>query len=173
MFTYADSRCTNQVIQLRQDLNELEVQQRTGCRLHTSYLTPRLKWLHDTDPDTFGAVRHWMSLGEYVYLRLLGVTAAGTSTAAWTGMLDRRTATGPPSCWTPVASQLSSFRRSAIQTARSTTLIKRSAAGGRPWPTRCGFRLSPMASRATLGPAPGMNRRWRYQPLLAVQCGFS
>jgi gluconokinase len=90
-FTYADSRCANQVMQLRQDLNELEVQQHTGCRLHTSYLTPRLKWLHDTDPDTFGAVRHWMSLGEYVYLRLLGVTAAGTSTAAWTGMLDRRT----------------------------------------------------------------------------------
>jgi gluconokinase len=32
-----------------------------------------------------------MSLGEYVYLRLLGVRAVGTSTAAWTGMLDRRT----------------------------------------------------------------------------------
>lgn len=90
-FTYADSRCANQVIQLRQELDEPEVQQRTGCRLHTSYLTPRLKWLHDTEPDTFRAVRHWMSLGEYVYLRLLGVTAAGTSTAAWTGMLDRRT----------------------------------------------------------------------------------
>jgi gluconokinase len=47
--------------------------------------------LRDTEPDTFRAVRHWMSLGEYVYLRLRGVTAAGTSTAAWTGMLDRRT----------------------------------------------------------------------------------
>ena len=32
-----------------------------------------------------------MSLGEYVYLRLLGTTAAGTSIAAWTGLLDRRT----------------------------------------------------------------------------------
>ena len=32
-----------------------------------------------------------MSLGEYVHLRLLGTTAAGTSTAAWTGLLDRRT----------------------------------------------------------------------------------
>jgi len=95
-FTYADSRCTNQVIQLRRELDELEIQQRTGCRLHTSYLTPRFRWLRDTEPDTFGAVRHWMSLGEYVWLRLLGVTAVGTSTAAWTGMLDRRTGDWDP-----------------------------------------------------------------------------
>lgn len=78
-------------MQLRRELDELEVQQRTGCRLHGSYLTPRLRWLRDTEPDTFGGVRHWMSLGEYVWLRILGVTAAATSTAAWTGMLDRRT----------------------------------------------------------------------------------
>ena len=89
-FTYADSRCADQVVQLRGELDELDIQQRTGCRLHTSYLTPRLRWLRDTEPDTFGAVRHWMSLGEYIWLRLLGVTAAGTSTAAWTGMLGRR-----------------------------------------------------------------------------------
>jgi ribulose kinase len=60
-------------------------------RLHASYLTARLRWLRDTMPDTFRSVRHWMSLGEYIYLQILGVTAAGTSTAAWTGMLDRRT----------------------------------------------------------------------------------
>ena len=95
-FTYADSRCANQVVQLRRELDEMEVQQRTGCRLHTSYLTPRLRWLRDTAPDTFAAARQWMSLGEYVYLQLLGVTAAGTSTAAWTGMLDRRTGRWDP-----------------------------------------------------------------------------
>ena len=79
-FSYADSR-------LREagdaaSPGAAEVQQRTGCRLHGSYLTPRLWWLRDTEPDTFGGVRHWMSLGGYVYLRLRGVTAAGTSTAA-------------------------------------------------------------------------------------------
>ena len=62
------------------------IQQRTGCRLHASYLTARLRWLRDTMPDTFRSVRHWMSLGEYIYLQILGTTAAGTSTAAWTGM---------------------------------------------------------------------------------------
>ena len=95
-FTYADSRCAAQVTELRGELDERAVQQRTGCRLHASYLTPRLKWLRDTMPDIFTSVRHWMSLGEYIYLQILEVTAAGTSTAAWTGMLDRRTGTWDP-----------------------------------------------------------------------------
>ena len=59
--------------------------------MHASYLAPRLRWLQATQPGAFAAATRWMSLGEYVYLRLLGTTAAGTSIAAWTGMLDRRT----------------------------------------------------------------------------------
>lgn len=92
-YTYADSRCAPQVSELRRSLDEPEVQQRTGCRLHTSYLAPRLRWIRETSPGVADSVERWMSLGEYVYLRLLGTTAAGTSTAAWTGLLDRRTGT--------------------------------------------------------------------------------
>jgi gluconokinase len=90
-YTYADSRCAPQVAALRREHDEGEVQQRTGVRLHSSYLPARLRWLRETDPDRFGAARRWLSLGEYGYLRLLGTTAAGTATAAWTGLLDRRT----------------------------------------------------------------------------------
>lgn len=89
-FTYADSRCSAEVDQLRGLLDEDATQQRTGTRQHTGYLPPRFLWLRETDPDTFGRVRRWMSLGEYAYLKLIGTTAAGTSTAAWTGMLNRR-----------------------------------------------------------------------------------
>jgi len=95
-FTYADSRCGGQVLALREELDEAELHQRTGTRLHSSYLAPRLRWLRETDPETFRRARRWMSLGEYVYLRLAGVTAAGTATAAWTGMLDRRTGAWDP-----------------------------------------------------------------------------
>ncbi len=90
-FTYADSRCGAQVVALREELGEAAIHQRTGTRLHSSYLAPRLRWLRETDPSTFARAKRWMSLGEYVYLRLLGVTAAGTAVAAWTGLLDRRT----------------------------------------------------------------------------------
>jgi gluconokinase len=90
-FTYADARCTPQLADLREELDEAEVQQRTGARLHTSYLAPRLRWLRETDPGTWHRAQRWMSLGEYVHLRLLGTARAGTSVAAWTGLLDRRT----------------------------------------------------------------------------------
>ncbi|MFC4555460.1 gluconokinase [Georgenia faecalis] len=92
-FTYADARCTDQVTALRAEIDELAVQQRTGTRLHSSYLPARLRWLRETDPGAFTRATRWLSLGEYLYLRLLGTTAVGTSTAAWTGMLDRRTGT--------------------------------------------------------------------------------
>ena len=90
-YAYADSRCGPQVVALRRELDEAQVQQRTGCRLHSSYLPARLRWLRETDPERFTSAWRWLSLGEYVYLRLLGTTAVGTSTAAWTGLLDRRT----------------------------------------------------------------------------------
>ncbi|MFI7582880.1 gluconokinase [Kocuria sp. M1N1S27] len=90
-FTYADSRCAEQLAGLREELDEPSTLQRTGARLHTSYLAPRLRWLRETDPDAWERARRWMSLGEYVHLRLLGTARAGTATAAWTGMLDRRT----------------------------------------------------------------------------------
>ena len=95
-FTYADFRCGAQVTALREELDEAAVHQRTGTRLHSSYLAPRLRWLRETQPDVFGRAARWMSLGEYIYLRLTGVTAAGTATAAWTGMLDRRTGAWDP-----------------------------------------------------------------------------
>lgn len=92
-YTYADSRCAPQVNYLKSILNEDDTQQRTGTRQHTGYLPPRFLWLKQNDPGTFARVRRWMSLGEYAWLRIIGATAAGTSTAAWTGMLDRRNGT--------------------------------------------------------------------------------
>lgn len=90
-YTYADSRSGQQVTALRDTLDEHRIQQATGCRLHTSYLAPRLRWLRECDPERFRAAARWMSLGEYAYTKLLGTTAAGTSIAAWTGLLNRHT----------------------------------------------------------------------------------
>lgn len=92
-YTYADSRCSPQVSYLRSILDEDETQQRTGTRQHTGYLPPRFLWLKQTAPDTFARVERWLSLGEYAWLRLIGTTAAGVSTAAWTGMLNRHEGT--------------------------------------------------------------------------------
>lgn len=89
--TYADSRSAGEVDKLRSEVDEAEIQRRTGARLHTSHLPAMLRWWRSAHPDVFASVKKWMSLGEYVWLRLLGDTAAGTSTAAWAGLLDRHT----------------------------------------------------------------------------------
>ncbi|WP_305787094.1 gluconokinase [Symbioplanes lichenis] len=91
--TYADSRSAGAVAALRESLDEYAVQQRTGTRLHTSYHAPRLRWLATSQPDVVAAAAHWWSLGEYIWHRLIGQPLAGTSTVAWTGLLDRRTGT--------------------------------------------------------------------------------
>ena len=88
---YNDNRCADEVAGLRAEVDEDEIQARTGCRFHASYLPARLRWLARDLPQQWQAVARWMSLGEYVQLRLLGDTAAGTSTAAWSGLLNRRT----------------------------------------------------------------------------------
>ncbi|MFF5076471.1 gluconokinase [Actinoplanes sp. NPDC000266] len=89
--TYADSRSAAAVAALREELDEHAVQQRTGTRLHTSYHAPRLRWMAETQPRVVAEAAGWWSLGEYVWARLIGQPLAGTSTMAWTGLLDRRT----------------------------------------------------------------------------------
>jgi gluconokinase len=89
--TYADSRSADAVTALRQELDEHAVQQRTGTRLHTSYHAPRLRWLATAQPRVMGEATAWWSLGEHILARLIGQPLAGTSTMAWTGLLDRRT----------------------------------------------------------------------------------
>ncbi len=90
-FTYADGRCARQVLELRDELDDEALQQRTGTRVHASYWPPRLRWLARERPDVVGAAAHYLSLGDYVLRRLTGTLATGTSTAAWTGMVDRHT----------------------------------------------------------------------------------
>src|SRR5579859_5417958 len=46
--------------------------QRTGCRIHTSYWPLRLLWLQKRDPIAFDRTAYWMTLGEWMLLRLFG-----------------------------------------------------------------------------------------------------
>lgn len=91
-FTYADGRCAEQVVALREELNEEALQQRTGTRVHSSYWPARLRWLAQDRPEVVAKAAHYLSLGDYVLRSLTGTMATGTSTASWTGMVDRHTA---------------------------------------------------------------------------------
>lgn len=89
--TYADTRCHTQVDALASTLDVEGLHERTGARLHSSYTAPRLAWLRETQPDVFARATRFMALGEYAAFKLLGTPALGTASAAWSGMIDRRT----------------------------------------------------------------------------------
>jgi gluconokinase len=71
-------------------LDERAVHQRTGCLLRTSYWPARLAWFRRTQPDIWRAQPRWITIGEYLELRLFGRCRAGCSAASWSGLLDRR-----------------------------------------------------------------------------------
>jgi gluconokinase len=96
VYTYAGTYSAPDAEELRQTLGSAgraEVHDRTGCLVHAAYLPARFRWLARTQPDLLAEVRHWASIGEYLYRRLFGRWGVSYSTAAWTGLLDRRNLT--------------------------------------------------------------------------------
>jgi gluconokinase len=90
LITYADTRAAGEVAGLRAECKEEAVHDRTGCPFHPAYLPVRLRWLARTQPDLFRQVTRWVSIGEYLQLKLFGEAAVSYSVASWTGLLDRR-----------------------------------------------------------------------------------
>lgn len=90
LITYADTRNAADADQLRADLDERAVHDRTGCLVRTSYWPARLAWLRRTHPEAWRRAAHWATLGEYLELQLFGRSRVSYSAAAWTGLLDRR-----------------------------------------------------------------------------------
>ncbi len=91
IYTWADTRCAPQAEALRNKLDEAEVHERTGCRIHTSYLPARLLWLRETMPEAYAHTAYWISFGEYIQLLLLGRYSQSLSVASWSGLLNRHT----------------------------------------------------------------------------------
>jgi gluconokinase len=90
LMTYADTRPADDVKALAERLDQEALHQRTGCRLHPSYLPARFAWLQRTQPGWIKSSARWMSIGEYLILQLFGQTAASYSVASWSGLLNRQ-----------------------------------------------------------------------------------
>jgi len=89
VYSWADTRSAGAVEALRARVDEKAYHARVGCRLHTSYLPARLWWLRERDTGAFTAVRHWVSFGEYLGLRLFGELRTSVSMASGTGLFDQ------------------------------------------------------------------------------------
>lgn len=90
LITWEDTRPQQAALVLRKELDEAAVHVRTGARFHASYWPAKLRWLAQSQPDTFTRVRQWLSFGEYLQRRLLGKSVCSLSMASATGMLNTR-----------------------------------------------------------------------------------
>ncbi|MEM7345938.1 MAG: gluconokinase [Chloroflexota bacterium] len=93
LLTYADTRSAAEVEQLKGLVDEAITYQRTGCRIHPSYLPTQLRWLAQAQSEAFEQVVYWLSFGEYVAWQLFGERRVSHSVASWSGLLNRHTLT--------------------------------------------------------------------------------
>lgn len=89
LYTYADTRNAEDAVALRSQLDEHQVQQRTGGLLRTSYGAARLAWVKRTQLDLWRNVAKWMTFGDYLEWRLFGKSRVTYSVASWSGLLNR------------------------------------------------------------------------------------
>jgi len=93
VLTYADTRCAAEVETLRAEIDERAVHARTGCRLHSSYWPPRFRWLTTAQPALMAQRPRWLSVAEWIHLRLTGGALCSRSVASWTGLFNRTAGT--------------------------------------------------------------------------------
>jgi gluconokinase len=91
VYTWADSRCTEDAIRLRGELNERKIHARTGCMLRASYWPAKLRWLRRTQSRLFNRVARWVSPAEWIFEELSGAAGCSDSMASGTGLYDLRT----------------------------------------------------------------------------------
>src|SRR5215469_1013657 len=90
LLTWEDTRPRRASAELRAQLDENTIHQRTGALLHASYWPAKLRWLATNQPDVFKHAAQWLSFGEYLHRQILGRSACSLSMASGTGLLLTR-----------------------------------------------------------------------------------
>lgn len=129
IYAYADTRSAGELMALRKQVNASEVQQRTGCPLHSAYLPARLRWLRAH--GITGDVR-WIDAGTYLYEGWFGrAVPCSYSVASWNGLLNRATLRWDADWLRLLGESTYAFPRLADYTAAQTDL---SASYAARWP---------------------------------------
>jgi gluconokinase len=91
VYTWADSRCTDDAVRLRREFDERKIHARTGCMLRASFWPAKLRWLRRTQGPLFRRVVRWVSPAEWIFEELFGAAGCSHSMASATGLYDLRT----------------------------------------------------------------------------------
>jgi len=87
---WADTRAAAFVDHLRSRLDEATAHERVGARFHPSYWPAKLLWLKSQRQELFGRVRRWLSLTDYLFLKLFADDATSVSMASATGLFNQQ-----------------------------------------------------------------------------------
>lgn len=86
---WADTRAAGAVPELQSKFSEQEVHPRTGARFHPSYWPAKLLWLKQKRPAMFAPATQWLSVSDYLFLRLFGDASTSVSMASATGLFNQ------------------------------------------------------------------------------------
>ncbi len=89
LYSWSDTRASGAADTLRQTLDEQGFHNRTGTVFHPSYLPARVLWLRGMHPEVASTVRRWMTIGDYLAMRLFGTATISVSMASGTGLFDQ------------------------------------------------------------------------------------
>jgi gluconokinase len=84
-----DTRSAAAAKQLARRVDNRAQHKRTGCVIHPSYPPAKLLWLSETQPEAFRRTKHWMSAGEFLFVKFFGQPAASTSMVSAGGLWDQ------------------------------------------------------------------------------------
>jgi gluconokinase len=87
LFGWGDTRAQEAAKRLRRSVDPDRYHERTGCFLHPAYPMAKLSWLRHSEP-AFSGIASWVSFGEYLESRLLGIHRCSLSSASGMGLLN-------------------------------------------------------------------------------------
>lgn len=94
-FGWADTRSREQVGVLQKRFDEREIHNRTGARFHSSFWPAKLLWLKGgntsgNESAVFARTDRWISLSDFILLKLTDELITSVSMASGTGIFDIR-----------------------------------------------------------------------------------
>ncbi|SFD89356.1 gluconate kinase, FGGY family [Lentibacillus persicus] len=89
--TWADTRAADHARKIKEEHNGHEIYLRTGTPLHPMSPLAKLVWMKEEKPDMFNKAAKFISIKEYVFLKLFGKYVVDYSIASATGLFNLTT----------------------------------------------------------------------------------
>ncbi len=90
VLSWADRRSREYSGVLKKRFDEAVVHDRTGAHFHSSFWPAKLLWFRRENPAVFEKTSMWLSLSDYISLKLFGKPVTSISMASGTGVFDQR-----------------------------------------------------------------------------------